>query len=155
MRLCVVAIGQRMPAWIEQGWNTYAGRLPPSMPLELREIPAVRRARNPDIESIRRKESEALLSATEGTRRVVLDEGGRQWSTAELAHRLEQWMHMGSDISFLVGGADGMTRECIASADDHWSLGRLTLPHALVRVLLAEQLYRAWTVTQNHPYHRA
>lgn len=155
MRLCVVAIGQRMPAWIDQGWKAYADRFPPAMPLELREVPAERRTRNADIESIRRRECDALLAAAGGSRLVALDAGGRQWSTVELAERLEHWMQLGTDVSFLVGGPDGLTPECIARADQHWSLSRLTLPHAIVRVLLAEQIYRAWTIIRNHPYHRA
>lgn len=156
MRLCVVAIGQRMPAWVDAGWREYARRFPRNLPLELREIAAVRRGRNPDVEGTRARESAALLEAAGNSGRIVaLDESGRQWSTVELADRLSGWMQEGRDVHFLVGGPDGLARECIRRADDHWSLGRLTLPHPMVRLVLAEQLYRAWTVTVNHPYHRA
>jgi 23S rRNA (pseudouridine1915-N3)-methyltransferase len=156
MRLCVVAIGQRMPGWVDQAWQEYARRFPRHLPLELREVPAVRRFRHSAIDTVRERESEALMGAAGAAGRVVtLDESGRQWSTLELSRQLASWMQEGADVNFLVGGPDGLTRECIRRADFHWSLGRLTLPHPMVRLVLAEQLYRAWTITQNHPYHRA
>ena len=97
----------------------------------------------------------ALLSAAPaGFRRIALDQRGRQWTTLELAGQLENWMREEHGVCFLVGGPDGLSPECRSEADESWSLGRLTLPHPLVRVVLAEQLYRAWTITRNHPYHR-
>lgn len=155
MRLTVVAIGQRMPSWITQGWAEYARRFPRGLSLELKEIPAIRRSGNADIESIRHREGELLLQALPDKGHVIaLDENGRQWSTVELSRQLQNWMQDGQDVTFLVGGPDGLSSACLAKADSRWSLGLLTLPHALVRVVLAEQLYRAWTITQNHPYHR-
>lgn len=155
MKLCVAAIGQRMPDWVDSGWRQYARRFPRHPALELREIPAVRRTRNSDVANIRERESAALLATATGGEVVALDGAGCQWSTAELADRLRGWMQVGRDVYFLIGGPDGLSGDCIRAADAHLSLGRLTLPHAMVRLVLAEQLYRAWTITQNHPYHRA
>lgn len=155
MQLLVAAVGQRMPAWVQQGWAEYAGRFPRGLTLALREIPLARRSRNAAVDGLRETESRALLAAVPAGHRVVaLDERGDQWTTAELARRLELWMREERGVCFLVGGPDGLTDACRQRAQDLWGLSRLTLPHAMVRVLLAEQLYRAWTVTQNHPYHR-
>lgn len=144
-----------MPAWVGQAWSEYAGRFPRGLTLELREIPLARRGRNADVRALAATEGEALLAAVPGGSRIVaLDEGGRQWSTAELAQRLETWMREEKGVSFLVGGPDGLAPGCLERAHDTWSLSRLTLPHPMVRVILAEQLYRAWTITRNHPYHR-
>lgn len=156
MDLTVAAVGTRMPAWVEQAWKEYARRFPRGLNLVLREIPLARRARNADVAALRRAEGEALLGAVPaGHRTVALDENGRQWSTVELAERLEGWMREEHGVCFLVGGPDGLSGDCRRRADETWSLGRLTLPHPLVRAVLAEQLYRAWTITQNHPYHRS
>jgi 23S rRNA (pseudouridine1915-N3)-methyltransferase len=155
VRLSVLAIGQRMPSWVESGWNEYSRRFPRGYSLELRELPAIKRGRNADIEAIRQKEGEALLTAVPASSCLVaLDEHGKQWTTLELSSRLRSWMQEGRDVSFIVGGPDGLSKACLEAAELRWSLGKLTLPHPLVRVLLAEQLYRAWTITQNHPYHR-
>lgn len=155
MQLLVAAVGQRMPAWVKAGWGEYAGRFPRGLSLELKEIPLARRGRNAPVDEMRRTEGQALLGAAPAAYRVVaLDEHGSQWSTVELAGRLESWMREERGVCFLVGGPDGLAEACRRRAQDVWSLSRLTLPHAMVRVLLAEQLYRAWTVTRNHPYHR-
>ncbi|MGK2926646.1 MAG: 23S rRNA (pseudouridine(1915)-N(3))-methyltransferase RlmH [Lysobacterales bacterium] len=151
----MAAVGQRMPAWVQQAWAEYAGRFPRGLSLELREIPLAKRSRNAVIDKLRAAEGRALLAAAPAAYRVVaLDERGRQWSTAELAGQLENWMRDERGVCFLVGGPDGLAEECRERAQDVWALGRLTLPHPMVRALLAEQLYRAWTITQNHPYHR-
>ncbi|MDX1381979.1 MAG: 23S rRNA (pseudouridine(1915)-N(3))-methyltransferase RlmH [Xanthomonadales bacterium] len=155
MQLLVAAVGQRMPAWVQQGWAEYAGRFPRGLTLALREIPLARRGRNAAVDSLRETEAQALLAAVPAGHRIVaLDERGDQWTTAELARRLQLWMREERGVCFLVGGPDGLTDDCRQRAQDVWGLSRLTLPHAMVRVVLAEQLYRAWTVTQNHPYHR-
>lgn len=155
MHLSVVAIGQRMPAWVVKGWSEYARRFPRGFSLNLREIPAVKRSRNADIESIRRRESDSLLAATSASSfKIALDETGHQWSTRQLSEQMTDWMQTGRDVDFLVGGPDGLSPDCLEKADFRWSLGQLTLPHPLVRIVLAEQLYRAWSLTQNHPYHR-
>lgn len=156
MHFRVAAIGQRMPAWVNSGWQEYARRFPRSCRLDLLELPAEKRGRNPDLERLKQREGERLLAAVpSGAVSVALDMGGQAWTTEQLAERLRDWMGGGRDVVFLVGGADGLSRACLEAAETRWSLGPLTLPHPLVRVLLAEQLYRAWTLTQNHPYHRA
>jgi len=156
VRLRLVAIGQRPPAWVTAGWREYARRFPPHLPLELLEIPAGHRARGADLDRARDREGKALLAATARTGHVVaLDGAGTPWSTADLAAGLATWMQQGLDVDFLVGGPDGLSRASIAGAGAVWSLGPLTLPHLLVRVVVAEQLYRAWSMVQNHPYHRA
>ncbi len=155
MRLTVAAVGQRMPGWVQDAWTEYARRFPRGMSLNLKEIALAKRSQNAAIDSLRAAEGDALLSAVpSGHRIVALDERGEQWSTMELAGQMEDWMREEHGVCFLVGGPDGLSLSCRERARNLWALGRLTLPHPLVRVLLAEQLYRAWTITQNHPYHR-
>jgi 23S rRNA (pseudouridine1915-N3)-methyltransferase len=155
MQLVVAAVGQRMPAWVQQAWTEYARRMPRELSLDLKEIPLAKRARNADVNRLCAEESAALLAAVPaGFRTIALDERGRQWTTLELAGRLEDWMREERGVGFLIGGPDGLSPECRSRALDTWALGPLTLPHPLVRVILAEQLYRAWSITRNHPYHR-
>jgi 23S rRNA (pseudouridine1915-N3)-methyltransferase len=142
MRLRLICVGQKMPGWVSEGYQEYSRRMPPEMPLELGEVPLAHRGKNPDIPRLMQKEGEALLAAVGARDRVVaLDVQGQAWSTEKLAS--------------LVGGPDGLPSECLERADQRWSLSPLTLPHPLVRILVSEQLYRAWSVTRNHPYHRA
>ena len=156
MDLTVAAVGTRMPGWVQEAWAEYARRFPRGMDLKLKEIPLAKRGRNPDVSALRKAEGEALLAAVpKGHRVVALDERGKQWSTGELAAQMENWMREEHGVCFLVGGPDGLSEDCRAKAQNTWSLARLTLPHPMVRAILAEQLYRAWTVTQNHPYHRS
>ena len=151
MQLLVAAVGQRMPGWVSEAWNEYARRMPPELGLSLREIPLSRRGKNADTRRLTALESKALLDA----RIVALDVRGQSWSTERLAVRLEEWMGDGRDVGFIIGGPDGISTDVMNKAEIRWSLGPLTLPHPLVRVVLVEQLYRAWTITRNHPYHRA
>jgi 23S rRNA (pseudouridine1915-N3)-methyltransferase len=157
MKLRLVAIGTRMPAWVDTGFQDYAQRLPlKELKLELIELPLAQRGdKNPDPERAKQIEGTRLLERSRDHHRIVLDERGSAWSSTDLAARLKVWMQNGRDVALLVGGPDGHSAEVIASADERWSLSKLTLPHALVRVLVAEQLYRAWSLTANHPYHRA
>jgi 23S rRNA (pseudouridine1915-N3)-methyltransferase len=156
MMLRVAAIGQRMPQGVDTAWREYARRFPGNLNLELRELPMERRGKNPDIARLREREGEALMAAVPaGAMPVALDIGGRQWSTTKLASNLERWMSEGRDACFLIGGPDGLSQAGTDRAESSWSLGPLTLPHPLVRVIVAEQLYRAWTILSNHPYHRA
>lgn len=156
MRLRLICVGQKMPEWVSQGYNEYARRMPPELALDLVEIPMAHRGKNPDIPRLMQREGDAILSVLGQRDRVIaLEVGGRNWSTEKLASQLEGWQQDGRDVSFLVGGPDGLADACRARADQMWSLSALTLPHPLVRILLAEQLYRAWSVTRNHPYHRA
>ena len=156
MRLLVAAVGQRMPAWVSEAWTEYARRMPPGLSLNLREIKLQTRGKNADTKRLTKCESESLYEAMPARARVVaLDVKGQAWSTEKLAANLEDWMGDARDVGFMIGGPDGIDPDIMQKADTRWSLGPLTLPHPLVRVVLAEQLYRAWTITQNHPYHRA
>lgn len=155
MRLKLVAVGQKMPAWVSEGFKEYARRLPPEMPLELIEIPLAKRGRNPDIARLVEREGEQMLQAVGDSDWVVaLDIPGKSWTTEALSGQLERWQMQGQNLALLVGGPDGLAQACRTRASQSWSLSPLTLPHPLVRVLVAEQLYRAWTITRNHPYHR-
>ena len=145
-----------MPDWVNRGYNEYANRLTGNIRLHLKEIPAEKRSKNSDTRVICQKESVKLTKAIpDGCHVVALDVLGQAWSTEKLAKQMENWMMSGKDVALLVGGPEGMTRDCVNQADQVWSLSSLTFPHPLVRVILAEQLYRGWTVTENHPYHRA
>ncbi len=156
MRLKLICVGQKMPQWVTRGFQEYARRMPPELPLELTEVAMAQRGKNPDIPRLMQKEADALLAATgKSDRLIALEVGGRPWSTEQLAGQLEGWQLDGRDVSFMVGGPDGLAADCRSRADLLWSVSPLTLPHPLVRILLAEQLYRAWSITRNHPYHRA
>ena len=156
MDLTVAAVGTRMPSWVQEAWQEYARRFPRGMSLQLKEIAMPQRGKNAVIAALQQAEGEALLAAVpQGHRVVALDERGKQWSTQELAASLENWMREEHGVCFLVGGPDGLPKMCRERAHNVWSLGRLTLPHPMVRAILAEQLYRAWTITRNHPYHRS
>jgi 23S rRNA (pseudouridine1915-N3)-methyltransferase len=151
----LIAVGHKMPGWVQAGYREYAKRLPPECTLRLVEVPAGRRGKNSDITRIVRAEGDRLLAAVpRGARVVALDVRGRAWSTAALAERLTGWLGEGRDLALLVGGPDGLDPGCLAASDERWSLSPLTFPHPLVRVILAEQLYRAWSVVRQHPYHR-
>lgn len=155
MRLQLVAVGTRMPEWIQTGISDYLRRFPKDMPLELVEVPAGKRGKNADIKRILEKEGEQMLAAIgKGNRIVTLDVPGKPWDTSQLAHELERWKQDGRDVSLLIGGPEGLAPSCKNAAEQSWSLSNLTLPHPLVRVVVAESLYRAWSITANHPYHR-
>lgn len=156
MKIHLLAIGARMPDWVKAGYAEYAERLPRECALNLVEISAVKRSQNADVARIVRHEGERLLTAIpSGSAVIALDERGQPWSTVELAERLRGWLQDGREISLLIGGPDGLDPACRARADQMWSLSRLTLPHPLVRVVVAEQIYRAWSLLHRHPYHRA
>lgn len=150
-RLRILAVGTRMPGWVQQGFEDYRKRLPRDCAVELREVPLSRR------EGARAvlEEGEALLAALHPEERVIaLEVDGEDWSTADLAARLRGWRDEGSRVAFLIGGPDGLAEACRTRAARRWSLSRLTLPHPLVRIVLIEQLYRAWSILGGHPYHR-
>ena len=155
MKLRLLAVGTKMPAWAEQGYAEYAKRLPADCALELVEIAPGHRAKNTSKEKAMQQEAEALIKAIPPSDHVVaLAVEGKPWTTPQLASELENWRMQGGDVALLIGGPDGMTDEIMRLAKQRWSLSNLTLPHPLVRVLLAEQLYRAWTILQGHPYHK-
>ncbi|MDX1802205.1 MAG: 23S rRNA (pseudouridine(1915)-N(3))-methyltransferase RlmH [Marinobacter sp.] len=156
MRLKLICVGQKMPDWVTRGYQEYARRMPSELPIELTEVAMAHRGKNPDIPRLMQKEADAVLAATgRNDRLIALEVDGRPWSTEQLARQLEVWQLDGRDVCFMVGGPDGLAADCRSRADQLWSLSPLTLPHPLVRILLAEQLYRAWSITRNHPYHRA
>lgn len=155
MNIRIIAIGNKMPAWVAEGYNEYSKRFPPSCTLELHEIPAEKRTKQADIARITQREGEKILAAIKPNHRVIaLDVLGKGWSTEQLAANLKTWQQDGRDIDLLIGGPDGLSEACLKKAETRWSLSPLTLPHPLVRILLAEQLYRAVTILQGHPYHR-
>lgn len=155
MKLLIVAVGHKMPAWVNEGYTEYAKRMPREARIELVEIKPEKRAGGKTKEQVHEAEHQRIAAALPvNCELVALDERGQEWSTLELAEALKGWMQGGRDVAFVIGGADGLHPEVKRRAGRLWSLARLTLPHGLVRVVLAEQLYRAVTVIQNHPYHR-
>ena len=154
MKIRLITVGQRPPEWVAKGFAEYARRMPREMPLELIEVsPAVGKGGS----RARARESQAqrlLGQVGSGDWVVALDERGKTWSTLDLARKMDDWRMQGRDVTFLIGGADGLDEACRARADHVLALSAMTLPHALVRVVIAEQLYRAWTVLSGHPYHR-
>lgn len=154
MKLKLVAVGTRLDEWIARGFQEYARRMPRDMPLELIEVPSARgRVRDPGPSA---REAAALLAkVSEKDHVVALDVTGREISSELLAERLEVWRGLGRDVALLVGGADGLHESCLTRADERISLSALTFPHGLVRIIIAEQLYRSWTMLTGHPYHRA
>lgn len=145
-----------MPDWIARGFDEYVKRMPSELRIELREVKPEQRALGRPASSVMAAERARIEAALpKGSRLVALDEHGRDWTTMQLAQYLPRWQQDGRDVAFVIGGADGLDPAIKAQADLLLRLSSMTLPHALVRVLLAEQLYRAWSITQNHPYHRA
>lgn len=156
MKLNLLAVGTKMPAWVTDGYQEYAKRMPRECSLHLHEIPPAKRGKSGSAEQWMREEGERILAVIPKDHHVVaLDVKGKPWTTEQLAEQLKSWQADGRDVSLIVGGPDGLTNDCLQRANQRWSLSALTLPHPLVRIVLSEQLYRAWTVLQNHPYHRA
>lgn len=156
MRFHLVAVGTRMPDWVNAGFEEYARRLHGGARLQLHEIaPATRKGTNAEPARAMAEEAGRIRRALPARARVIaLDAGGRPLDTGSLAERLREWNREGAEVAFLVGGPDGLAPDLLAEADERWSLSALTLPHALVRIVLAEQLYRALSILHNHPYHR-
>ncbi len=156
MKINLICVGNRMPAWVETGFADYSKRLPAEFSLSVIEVPLAKRGKGMDVEQAIRKESDALLSRIKPQDFVVaLEVEGRSLSTEALATRLDAIRHEGRQLALLVGGPDGLGEACLQRANEKWSLSALTLPHPLVRILLAEQVYRAWSILNAHPYHRA
>ena len=155
MRIHMIAVGTKMPGWVNDAFGDYAKRLPKDCALVLHEIPMVKRSKTVSVEKARQKESEQILETIpKNTHVVAMEVTGKAWSTEQLAQQLNQWRDAGGDVCLLIGGPDGLDEACRTAAHQCWSLSPLTLPHPLVRVVLAEQLYRAWSINNNHPYHR-
>jgi 23S rRNA (pseudouridine1915-N3)-methyltransferase len=154
VRVQLLAVGARMPDWIDAGVHEYARRLPREWTFALTEVPVSRR-RPPDVKLCRAEEGARLLTGiSSDTYVVALDERGSHWRTQELASKLATWMQSGQNLALMIGGPDGLAPACVERANESWSLSALTFPHALVRVVVLEQLYRASTILRNHPYHR-
>lgn len=155
MKLLVVAIGQRQPAWADVAWDDYAKRFPPELRLELKALKAEPRSSGKTALQCMAAEAGRIEAALpRGVRRVALDEHGSRQSSAQLAQRLRFWLGDGRDIALLIGGPDGLADSIKSGVDETLRLSDLTLPHAFARVLLAEALYRAWSIDAGHPYHR-
>jgi 23S rRNA (pseudouridine1915-N3)-methyltransferase len=155
MQLIVAAVGHKMPAWIEAGFQEYAKRMPPECRLVLKEIKPIERSSGKNAETVMAQERIRIEAALpKGGRVIALDEHGAHMTTVQLSQQLSIWQQQGGDVSFVIGGADGLDAEFKKNADLLLRLSNMTLPHGLVRVILAEQLYRAWSILRNHPYHR-
>ena len=155
MHVHLIAVGTRMPAWVEAGFDDYRKRLPQEWRFQLHEIPLRRRGKEGETARLIETEGKQMLAACPPAAHVVaLDSRGRQWDTESLARQLAAWQQAGSDLAFLIGGPEGLAPACRHRADACWSLSKLTFPHALVRIIVVEQLYRAWSLLQGHPYHR-
>ncbi|NLY65556.1 MAG: 23S rRNA (pseudouridine(1915)-N(3))-methyltransferase RlmH [Alcaligenaceae bacterium] len=156
MRLIIIAVGTRMPAWVETAWNDYAKRMPADCAIELKEIKPEPRTSGKTPAQMMQAEAKRIEAAIPAnTLRIALDEHGKDLTTMNLSTRLEQWRGNGQDVIFLIGGPDGLDPDLKKSCAGMIRLSSLTLPHPMVRIVLAEQLYRAWAILVNHPYHRA
>lgn len=155
MKITLVSIGSKPPAWVEDGSQEYFKRLKGQLDLKLIDLPLGKRSKNTDIKKTIAAEGDAMLNVIQNKDVVIaLEVTGKAWSTGQLAKNLSHWQMQGDNITLLIGGPDGLDPRCAARADQSWSLSNLTLPHPLVKVILAEQLYRAWSILNNHPYHR-
>lgn len=155
MQIYLISIGQKMPGWVKQGYDEYAKRMPRECSLILKEIPAGKRGKNSDVKRIVRDEGEKMLAAIPKNCLIVtLDVPGKAWTTPMLADAMHGWLNSGQDIALLVGGPEGLAESVKQLAQQSWSLSKLTFPHPLVRIVVAEQIYRAWSIINNHPYHR-
>lgn len=151
----LVAVGTRMPDWVIAGYSDYIHRLPPGFSVVLDEVPALKRLKHTDLVRVADEEGERVMTLTRpGYQMIALSESGRLWDTQKFSEQLSAWRDLGVGVTFWVGGPEGLSRHCLSRADHIWSLSPLTFPHSLVRVILAEQLYRACTIIQGHPYHR-
>jgi 23S rRNA (pseudouridine1915-N3)-methyltransferase len=156
LRLSLITASNRQPEWVDEGADDYAKRLRGRCTLEIKSVPLARRTATSPVERAIHDEGERMLALVPpGAHVVALLETGKPWSTKDLAAKLESWMQRGAPVCFLIGGPDGLSSDCVSRATERWSLSSLTLPHGLVRIVVAEALYRAWSLLENHPYHRA
>ena len=154
MQIQLIAVGNKMPDWVQQGYNEYAKRLPRECELVLKEISPDKR-RSGDIARITKEEGERMIAALAPRTHIVsLDIPGKPWSTEDLAKQLRRWQENAQPVALMVGGPEGLSPQVKELAQESWSLSPLTFPHPLVRVVVAEQIYRAWSLLNNHPYHR-
>jgi 23S rRNA (pseudouridine1915-N3)-methyltransferase len=154
MSLQLITVSQKQPEWVTAGYEEYAKRLAKEWQLTLNVIPTPKRSQHSIAQCLKLEAEQILATIRPYSLIIALDERGEQWSSEILAKSLQQWLSSGESISFIIGGPDGLSSECKEKAHRVWSLSPLTLPHGLVRVMVAEQLYRAWSIGAGHPYHR-
>ncbi len=155
MKIHLIAVGKKMPEWVNSGFSEFSKRMPQELQINLIEITPSARNKTMPIEKNIKEESKRIQSAIPANSKlIVLDEKGENFSSIELSNKIEGWLPMGQDIAIIIGGADGIDPMIKQRADESWSLSSFTLPHALVRVVVAEQLYRGWSILKGHPYHR-
>jgi 23S rRNA (pseudouridine1915-N3)-methyltransferase len=155
LKITVVAVGNKMPDWVVTGTNDYAKRFNDGIQLKLIEVPLTRRSKSSDLARIMEKEASLIQDAIpNGSRIIALDIGGKSFSSEELAAKISHMQQTASHFCFLIGGPEGFAKETLALCNERWSLSKLTLPHPLVRIILLETLYRAWSIINNHPYHK-
>ena len=156
MHIRLIAVGDRQPAWVDEAFRNYTGRFPPQWRFRLDVIATAKRSKAATAQRAIESEGESILGKLSADEQaVLLDERGKQLTSTSLAGRLSDWQSDGRDLSFIIGGPDGVSERCRQRADFAWSLSELTMPHGLARVLFAEQMYRAWTLVSGHPYHRS
>ena len=155
MQIQIVSVGQKMPAWVDNACADYIKRMPRELPIQITSIPLAHRKNNDASKRPKQQESQQILKKlTPGSFNIALDEHGKQWSSIEWSQQLQHWMFEYPRVNLVIGGPDGLDNDCRVACSQAIALGRMTMPHALVRVVLVEQLYRAWTLLQGHPYHR-
>ncbi|MFK5950386.1 MAG: 23S rRNA (pseudouridine(1915)-N(3))-methyltransferase RlmH [Methylococcales bacterium] len=155
MQINLISVGNKMPGWVQQGYDEYAKRMPKACNLQLKEIMPGKRGKNSDVARIVRDEGERMIQSVPAkTHIVTLDIPGKSWTTPELSMAMKRWMESGQNVALMIGGPEGLSDSVRELASESWSLSKLTFPHPMVRILVAEQLYRAWSILNNHPYHR-
>jgi 23S rRNA (pseudouridine1915-N3)-methyltransferase len=155
MHIRLLAVGDRQPAWVDTAFNDYAERLPRQWQFHLDTIATAQRNKSVSVDDAKTSEGEKILARIKSAEyAIALDENGRQFASRELGEKLAEWQTVGQDLVFVIGGPDGLSKDCLRRANLQWSLSKLTLPHGLARVFFAEQIYRAWSLTTGHPYHR-
>jgi len=156
MLINFICVGTKMPVWVEQGYVEYTKRLNKDIKLNLIEVEASKRSKSSSAHKLKSEEANRILKVLPKSNHIVtLDVKGKPHNTESLAELLEHWLHLGKDVSLITGGPDGLDDSILKSANESWSLSNLTFPHPIVRVVVAEQIYRAWSLLNNHPYHRA
>ena len=155
MNIQIIAVGQKMPAWVDQAYQDYAKRLPRQQAVSLSQIATASRKSGQGVERLQQQEADKIRAKIKpGSLIIALDEHGRQWSTREWAQHFDDWQQDQAQVNFIIGGPDGLAADLLQQANHKIALGKMTMPHGLVRVVLIEQLYRAWSLLQGHPYHR-
>ena len=155
MQINIVAVGEKAPGWVEEGMNQYLARMPRECTVKIMTVATTKRVKNISISQAQRHEQDLLLkTGSKSSYSIALDESGVSWNTAKLADNLKIWLQNRPVVNLYIGGPDGFTKDFLEQVDVVWSLSALTMPHMLVRLILVEQLYRAWTILQGHPYHR-